>query len=158
MFKEKPLVRFKISNNESNSKEKNEWILILMASRANWKNNSYRLWVPKLLKRQSSEGCRFNPHYRRVTIQEYLTFPVMANGIRTGDPVDSIKDVVLSSVKVPEFDKHLKKAGWHIGRNVVEIAMKMKAIVRKPIMKKMPALMKFWYRLWDINFCTFNNI
>ena len=25
-------------------------------------------------------------------------------------PVDSIKDVVRSSVKIPEFDKHLKKA------------------------------------------------
>ena len=36
-------------------------------------------------------------------------------------PVDSIKDVVRSSVKVSEFDKHLKKAGGHIGRNVVEI-------------------------------------
>ena len=35
--------------------------------------------------------------------------------------MDSIKDVVRSSVKVPEFDKHLKKAGGHIGRNVVEI-------------------------------------
>ena len=36
----------------------------------------------------------------------------MANGIRTGDPpVVSIKDVVRSSVKVPEFDKHMKKAG-----------------------------------------------
>ena len=28
---------------------------------------------PKRLRRQSSEGFRFNPHYRRVTIQEYLT-------------------------------------------------------------------------------------
>ena len=28
----------------------------------------------------------------------------------------SIKDVVRSSVKVPEFDKHLKKARGHIGR------------------------------------------
>ena len=32
---------------------------------------------------------------------------------------DSIKDVIRSSVKVPEFDKHLKKAGGHIARNVV---------------------------------------
>ena len=48
-------------------------------------------------------------------------------------PVDSIKDVVRSSVKVPEFDKHLKKAGGHIGRNVVEITIKMKTIVRKPL-------------------------
>ena len=29
----------------------------------------------------------------------------------------SIKDVVRSSVKVPEFDKHLKKARGHIGGN-----------------------------------------
>ena len=35
----------------------------------------------------------------------------MNNEIRTSDPVDSIKDVVRSSVKVSEFDKHLKKAG-----------------------------------------------
>ena len=39
-------------------------------------------------------------------------------------PVDSIKDIVRSSVKVPEFDKLLKKARGHIGRNVVEITMK----------------------------------
>ena len=42
----------------------------------------------------------------------------MANGIRTGD-----RDVVRSSVKVPEFDKHLKKARGHIGRNIVEITI-----------------------------------
>ena len=51
-------------------------------------------------------------------------------------PVDSTKDVVRSSVKVPEFDKHLKKVGEHIGRNVVEITIKMKTIVRKPLMIK----------------------
>ena len=45
--------------------------------------------------------------------------------------MDSIKDVVRSSVMVPEFDKHLKKAGGHIGRNVVEITKKVKIIVRK---------------------------
>ena len=53
----------------------------------------------------------------------------MANGIRTSNPVVSIKDVVQSSVKVPEFDKHMKKAGGNIGRNVVEITKKMKTIV-----------------------------
>ena len=37
-----------------------------------WRNG-YRRWFPKLLRRQSSAGCRFNHHYRRVTIQEYLT-------------------------------------------------------------------------------------
>ena len=50
--------------------------------------------------------------------------------------MDSIKDVVRSSVKVPEFDKHLKKAGGHIGRNVMEITIKMKTIVQKPLMIK----------------------
>ena len=38
-------------------------------------------------------------------------------------------------MEVPEFDKHLKKARGHIGRNVVEI-IKMKTIVRKPLMIK----------------------
>ena len=51
-------------------------------------------------------------------------------------PMDSIKGVVQSSVKVPEFDKHLKKAGGHIGQNVVEITTKMKTIVQKPLMIK----------------------
>ena len=51
-------------------------------------------------------------------------------------PVDSIKDVARSSKKVPEFDKHLKKTGGHISRNVVEIMIKMKTIVRKPLMIK----------------------
>ena len=46
--------------------------------------------------------------------------------------MDSIKDEVRSSIKVSEFDKHLKKAGGHIGRIVVEITIKMKTIVRKP--------------------------
>ena len=50
--------------------------------------------------------------------------------------VDSIKDVVRSSVEVPEFDKHRKKAGEHIDRTAVEIKTKMKTIVRKPLMIK----------------------
>ena len=33
-----------------------------------WRN-CYRRWFPKVLRRQSSRGCRF----KRVTIQEYLT-------------------------------------------------------------------------------------
>ena len=48
-------------------------------------------------------------------------------------PVDSIKDVVRSSAKVPKFYKNLKKAGGHIGWNIVEITIKMKTIVRKPL-------------------------
>ena len=50
--------------------------------------------------------------------------------------MDSINDVDRSSVKVPEFDKHLKKAGGYIDRNVVEITIKMKTIVQKPSMIK----------------------
>ena len=61
----------------------------------------------------------------------------MANGIRTGDPRGLNKGCSRSSVKVPEFDKHLKKAGGHIGRNIVEITIKMKTIVQKPLMIKM---------------------
>ena len=37
-----------------------------------WRNG-YRHWFPKLLRRQSSGGWWFNPDYRQVTIQEYLT-------------------------------------------------------------------------------------
>ena len=50
--------------------------------------------------------------------------------------VDSIKDVVRSSVKVPKFNKHLKKAKGHIDRNVADITIKIKTIVRKPLMIK----------------------
>ena len=38
--------------------------------------------------------------------------------------------------KPSEFDKHLKKVGGHVGRNIVEIIIKMKTIVRKPLMIK----------------------
>ena len=72
----------------------------------------------------------FNPDCRRVTIQKYLTLVTESKQVT---PVNSIKDVVRSSVKVPEFDKHLKKARGHIGRNVVGITIKMKTIVRKPL-------------------------
>ena len=44
-------------------------------------------------------------------------------------PVNSIKEVVRKSVNVLEFDKHLKKAGGHIGRNFGDITIKMKTIV-----------------------------
>ena len=50
--------------------------------------------------------------------------------------MDSMKDVFRSSVLVTEFDKRLKKARGHIDRNVVEITIKRKAIVRKPLMIK----------------------
>ena len=40
----------------------------------------------------------------------------------------------------PEFDKHLKKAVGHIGRNVVEITVKTKTVVLKPLMIKINLL------------------
>ena len=51
-----------------------------------------------------------------------------------------IKDIAQSSGKVPEFGKHLKKAGGYIGRNVVQLTIKMKTIVRKPLMIKIMKL------------------
>ena len=54
--------------------------------------------------------------------------------------MDSIKDVVRSSMKVSEFDNHLKKAEGHINRNVVEITIKMKTIVQKPLIIKINKL------------------
>ena len=73
-------------------------------------------------------------------------------------PVDSIKDVVRSSVKVPEFDKHLKKAGGHISRNIVEITIKMKTIVRKPLMIKITKLclrnLDNYYLSLSISICS----
>ena len=50
----------------------------------------------------------------------------MANGIRTGDPHGFNKG---HSLKFCEGSR-----GRHIGRNVVEITIKMKTIVQKPLM------------------------
>ena len=56
----------------------------------------------------------------------------MVNGIRASDSrklLRKVKDAVRSS----EFGKkHLKKAGGDIDRNVVNIRIKIKAVVRKP--------------------------
>ena len=59
----------------------------------------------------------------------------MVNGIRTGDPSGfnkkcSSKFLVGSRVR----QKHLKKAGGHISWNIVEITIKIKTIVQKPLM------------------------
>ena len=39
-------------------------------------------------------------------------------------------------LKVSKFNKHLKKAGGHISQNIVEMTIKMKTIVWKPLMIK----------------------
>ena len=62
--------------------------------------------------RQSSEGCRFNPQYTGI-LNTCTWLWLMESEQAT--PMVSIKDIVQSSMKVPEFDKHLKKAGGHIG-------------------------------------------
>ena len=83
----------------------------------------------KLLRRQSSGCCRFHHDCGRVIIlNTYIRF--WQTESEQVIPLDSIKDAVRSSVKVPELEKHLKKAGGHIDRNVIEITMK--TIVRKP--------------------------
>ena len=107
-----------------------------------WRND-YRRWFPKLLRRQSviwrlhvqsSLQASNNTGIFNTCTRLWLTESEQAT------PVVSIKDVVRSSVKLPEFDKHLKKAGGHIGQNVVTI--KMKTIVRKPLMLKYLATKK----------------
>ena len=75
-----------------------------------------------------SYGCvlLYNPHFKFTASwklsQKKLTKPK--------------NNVVRSSVKVPEFDKHLQKAGGHIGRNLMEITIKMKTTVRKSFPKR----------------------
>ena len=99
---------------------------------------SYSDFFPKLLRRsiiwrlqvQSGLQASNNTGILNTCTRLWLTESEQAT------PVDSIKDVVRSSVKVPEFDKHLKKAGGHIGRNVVEITIKIKTMVRKTLMIK----------------------
>ena len=45
--------------------------------------------------------------------------------------------IKINKLRLKNLDnKHLKKAGGHIGRNVVEITIKMKTIVRKTLMIK----------------------
>ena len=48
------------------------------------------------------------------------------------------KPLIIKIIKLHlrNLDKHLKKAEGHIGRNVVEITIKMKTIVRKPLIIK----------------------
>ena len=70
----------------------------------------------------------------------------MANGIRTGDPRGFSKGRSSKFREGSGFDKDLKKGGEHIGRNVVEITIKMKTIVRKPLMIKMKTNLKPSYK------------
>ena len=64
--------------------------------------------------------------------------------------MDSIKDVVRICVNVPEFDKHLK-VGGHIGRNVREITIKTRTIVRKPLLNDFYLLMFFFMNAGEPN-------
>ena len=60
----------------------------------------------------------------------------MANRIRTGHPRGFNKGHSSKFREGSRVRHHLKKAGGHIGWNVVEITIKMKTIVRKPLMIK----------------------
>ena len=93
--------------------------------------------------RSSSGVCRTRETSRNFELILYwihgdrlFWFRLWLTESEQATPVDSIKDALRSSVKVPEFDKHLKKIGGHISRNVVEITIKMKTIVQKPLMIK----------------------
>ena len=74
--------------------------------------------------------------------------------------MDSIKNIVQSSVKVPKFDKHLKKARGHIGQNVVEITIKIKTIVWKPLMIKIVLLLYKYlkYPILQFLLCQLSNL
>ena len=49
--------------------------------------------------------------------------------------------IKITKLRLRNFDnKHLKKAGGHIDQNVVEITIKMKTKVRKPLMIKINKL------------------
>ena len=84
-----------------------------------WIFGTYKLnvltWLELLLLRLIFYLCSYSDFLFLNQLWLWLTESEQAT------PVDSIKDVVRSSVKVPEFDKHLKKAGGHIGQNVLEI-------------------------------------
>ena len=128
-------------------------------------------------------------------------YPVIANGIRTGDPrgfnkgrsskfrvrktpeegrrtyrlkrletTIKMKTIVRKPlmIKIIQLclrnldNKHLKKAGGHIDRNVVEITINMKTIVLKPLMIKIIKLRlrnfyNYLYLLRKINYCLFIN-
>ena len=60
----------------------------------------------------------------------------MVNEIRTGDLRGLNKGRSTKFRVGSQVRQHLKKAGGHIDRNVVEIIIKIKTIVRKPLMIK----------------------
>ena len=92
--------------------------------------NGSRRWFPKLLRRQSSGGCRFNSDCGQVVILNVCTLLWLTESEQV-TPVHSIKDIVRSSMYVLEFYKRMKKVGKHI---VVE--KMMKTLVWKLLMIK----------------------
>ena len=46
--------------------------------------------------------------------------------------IEGFRIIVFIFIVISDFDKHLKKAEGHIGRNVVIITIEMKTIVKKP--------------------------
>ena len=101
----------------------------------------WRLQVQSWLQSSDDTGILNTCTRLRLTESERVT------------PVDSIKDVFRSSVKLSDFDKHLKKAEGHIGWNVMEITIKMKTIVQKPLMIKIhqASSQKFWQLMFRLS-------
>ena len=61
-------------------------------------------------------------------------YPVMANGIRTGDLRGFNKGRSSKFREGSRVRQTPEEAGGHIGRNIVKIRIKMKTILRKPLM------------------------
>ena len=92
--------------------------------------------------RPSSSVCRTREPTQTFELPSFIE----CTGVTCSDSVSHNRVKVLSipvlllaccqdwTWNLPDFDKHLRKAGGHIGRNVVEIIIMMTTIVRKPIM------------------------
>ena len=133
IWKEESWIKIIITYNRRFKKEKNKKLRFLSLRFFGLLSSSLLLFPQRFgwyVLRPFSGVCRILNTFTRLWLTES----------EQATPVVSIKDVVRSSVKVPEFDKHLKKAGGHIGRNVVEITIKMKTIVRKTLMIKINKL------------------
>ena len=63
-------------------------------------------------------------------------------GLGTFTELQTTSFIESKGVASCKFEKHLKKAGRHIGRIVVEITIKMKIIVRKPLRIKIIKLFR----------------
>ena len=100
---------------------------------------SAKLFLPNTPNRSSTPMTKtrlWDEWFLSLRVFRLLSSSLLLFPSEQATPLDSIKDIVRSSVKVPKFNKHLKKARGHISQNVVEITIKIKTIVRKLLMIK----------------------